>query len=711
MTGEPHAGFWPARPPYRQRPGGVASSRSEDPEHRSGEKTRRRGALAHGARGRPDGGGCRSSGGRVPFHAPPLAQAGPRRLSRRPRRVRGPNRPAGAQAAVERLRLDFPMWGKAKIGPLVRELGFAVGDATVGRILGDLIRRGRAPAAPDLLRKLGPRSAAKKRPYAVRKPKDVAFEKPGDVVQIDTLSISILPGQAIKPFTRGGFAWRGPLEPHPLHRLPDVGASARLGAHHGLCSDGRRVRGVADFLGGPNGLLLGNVIADQMSRADDPSFGSTLSILLLLGTLVPDWSRLLGQARTAMASRRREAERCPPRVEPGFGMPTRFRRSWRRCSASVCRDCLRSTRRYYSSILQRLALRHAAVRRDVEVACGAVHDLEPSWPHAVVARDIGACRSQRRPVRHDGGGMARSSHFTGGQRDIPHRASQRNHRALAVLGLAMLVMNAIGLGRSLVSIYLGLLGTTLPYVVFIVVARLQSLDHDLDHATRSLGASPRVSFFQVSAPLLLPSIVSGTLIAVMVSFNNFLIQYFLAPLRVQSSALADLHAYPRRLPAGSQRARDDHRGRHLPVDRGSASAWFAQRRLAGRSLAMNGAAGGLRPAEVRKSFGATEVLTDIILHVPRGEFHTLLGPSGSGKTTLLKIVAGVTPADGGKVTLADRRSPANRPNIATSASCSRLCPLSAYDSGGEYRLRSPDASDREVRAGRSRGGGSAPRSP
>ena len=51
------------------------------------------------------------------------------------------------------------------------------------------------------MRKLGPRSAAKKRPYAVRKPKDVAFEKPGDVVQIDTLSISILPGQAIKQFT------------------------------------------------------------------------------------------------------------------------------------------------------------------------------------------------------------------------------------------------------------------------------------------------------------------------------------------------------------------------------------------------------------------------------------------------------------------------------------------------------------------------------
>jgi ABC-type spermidine/putrescine transport system permease subunit II len=107
-----------------------------------------------------------------------------------------------------------------------------------------------------------------------------------------------------------------------------------------------------------------------------------------------------------------------------------------------------------------------------------------------------------------------------------------------ILGLAMLlVMNAIGLGRSLVSIYLGLLATTLPYVVFIVVARLQSLDHDLDHAARSLGASPFTSFLRISAPLLLPSIVSGTLIAFMVSFNNFLIQYFLAPFGVQTLPL------------------------------------------------------------------------------------------------------------------------------------------------------------------------------
>ncbi|HEX3984568.1 MAG TPA: ABC transporter permease [Acidisoma sp.] len=107
-----------------------------------------------------------------------------------------------------------------------------------------------------------------------------------------------------------------------------------------------------------------------------------------------------------------------------------------------------------------------------------------------------------------------------------------------ILGLAMLlVMNAVGIGRSLFAIYLGLLATTLPYVVFIVAARLHALDGDLDHAARSLGASPATSFLRVSAPLILPSILSGTLISFMVSFNNFLIQYFLAPFGVQTLPL------------------------------------------------------------------------------------------------------------------------------------------------------------------------------
>src|SRR5271157_5961542 len=68
--------------------------------------------------------------------------------SRRPARVRKPNRPPGLVEAVERLRLDFPMWGRAKLGPLLREQGFAVSDATVGRIIAPTRRARRDSIRP-----------------------------------------------------------------------------------------------------------------------------------------------------------------------------------------------------------------------------------------------------------------------------------------------------------------------------------------------------------------------------------------------------------------------------------------------------------------------------------------------------------------------------------------------------------------------------------
>ncbi len=63
-----------------------------------------------------------------------------------------------------------------------------------------------------------------------------------------------------------------------------------------------------------------------------------------------------------------------------------------------------------------------------------------------------------------------------------------------------------------------------------------------------------------------------------------------------------------------------------------------------------------RPAKiviqhVEKRYGRVQALQPTSLQVATGEFLTLLGPSGSGKTTLLSLLAGLTPCDGGSITL------------------------------------------------------------
>ncbi|MEW9837153.1 sugar ABC transporter ATP-binding protein [Mesorhizobium marinum] len=58
-----------------------------------------------------------------------------------------------------------------------------------------------------------------------------------------------------------------------------------------------------------------------------------------------------------------------------------------------------------------------------------------------------------------------------------------------------------------------------------------------------------------------------------------------------------------------------------------------------------------RIADLRKSFGPTQVLGGVSLELHAGEVTVLMGANGAGKSTLVRVVSGVYRSDGGAITL------------------------------------------------------------
>lgn len=133
-----------------------------------------------------------------------LAGHGPRGLepgSRRPKRVRRPVWSSELVQRVESLRKSYPMWGKQTLTPLLIREGFEVSVSTVGRILTHLMDRGVVDRAPQLRRRLK-HSRRMRRFHAQRWSRGKAQPKrPGELIQIDTMHVSLIPGVAVKHFT------------------------------------------------------------------------------------------------------------------------------------------------------------------------------------------------------------------------------------------------------------------------------------------------------------------------------------------------------------------------------------------------------------------------------------------------------------------------------------------------------------------------------
>jgi spermidine/putrescine transport system permease protein len=98
-----------------------------------------------------------------------------------------------------------------------------------------------------------------------------------------------------------------------------------------------------------------------------------------------------------------------------------------------------------------------------------------------------------------------------------------------ILGIALLVIaNMSGVALSLYTIGLGHLMVSTPFAMLVMVSRLEGFDKNLEEASKDLGDSPWATFWRVTFPLALPGIIASLLLTFTISFDEFILAFFLS---------------------------------------------------------------------------------------------------------------------------------------------------------------------------------------
>jgi spermidine/putrescine transport system permease protein len=98
-----------------------------------------------------------------------------------------------------------------------------------------------------------------------------------------------------------------------------------------------------------------------------------------------------------------------------------------------------------------------------------------------------------------------------------------------VVGISLVVFFvAIHINLGLTTIIIAHTAFDIPFVMLIVRARLQGMDRALEEAAMDLGADEWTTFFRVTIPQLMPGIIAAALLAFTLSFDDFVITFFVA---------------------------------------------------------------------------------------------------------------------------------------------------------------------------------------
>ena len=98
-----------------------------------------------------------------------------------------------------------------------------------------------------------------------------------------------------------------------------------------------------------------------------------------------------------------------------------------------------------------------------------------------------------------------------------------------IIGISMLIFFVgVDLQKGLLRIYIAHTTFNLPFVLLVVLSRLDEFDFSIIEAARDLGAREYQTLLRVIIPMAMPGIISAFLIAVTMSLEDFVITAFVS---------------------------------------------------------------------------------------------------------------------------------------------------------------------------------------
>lgn len=96
------------------------------------------------------------------------------------------------------------------------------------------------------------------------------------------------------------------------------------------------------------------------------------------------------------------------------------------------------------------------------------------------------------------------------------------------VALLIILLKFLGIGLSLWTVGAGHILICIPFCMSVLMSRLEGFDANLEEASRDLGCTGWQTFWRLTLPLAMPGVISSLLMGFVVSFDEFVVAFFLS---------------------------------------------------------------------------------------------------------------------------------------------------------------------------------------